>query len=67
MKNALPTYTATEKSLIGAYEDAIMAVSSVERYITSAHATQLDRLEAEVGMVRADELREVARRRMGLA
>jgi hypothetical protein len=64
MTTAQQDLTRTEQLLVTAYCDAIRAVCSVERYITNAPAVQLDTLEAEVGMPRADELRTIAERRM---
>lgn len=58
--------TPTERAYIGAYEDAITAVCSVTSYISSAHATQMESLEATMSTERIEELRQIARRRMGM-
>jgi hypothetical protein len=59
--------TTAEQTLLTAYEDAITAVANVNAYITYAHAQQMDALEAQLGEQRAAEIKQIARRRMGIA
>lgn len=58
--------TTAESAYVSAYEGAIAAVCNVESYITSAHAEQMEAAEATMTEARIEELRQIARRRMGM-
>lgn len=57
--------TATESTYISSYCNVIRCISDVRAHVTGAHRQQLDTLEADLGEDRCEELREIARRRMG--
>lgn len=56
--------TPAQQAYVTAYQNVIMAVSDVERYVSPALSMQIDSLEASMAAVEIDRLREVARRCM---